>query len=176
MRRFVFFLITMILCTVCSCNAEKSISQLTESYRSDVIEGEVRLEYNGLAIKAELDLCGNSFAVKVTQPEELAGMRITRTDGQITLEYLGMSVPFTSGEKLPVAQLVCVFDALREGAQESFTVTKHGEGYSVSYGGGIPFTAELDENGMLKSAVFTAREQRINAIFENMAVTEDNTV
>ena len=113
---------------------------------------------------------GMSIALFIEEPEELRGLSITETDGEVTAEFEGMTVAFPA-EKLPSAAPFLLFCEALETLQapNAFSVKSQKDGVSVT---AKRFSAELDpKTAALQTLEFPAEQVRFS--LENVVFSEE---
>ncbi len=113
---------------------------------------------------------GLSIIFSVEEPEELRGLSITKTDGEVTAEYEEMAVVFPA-EKLPSAAPFLLFCEALETLQtpNAFSVKCRRNDVSAT---AERFSAEFDpETAALQTLEFPAEQVRFS--FENVVFSEE---
>lgn len=166
----------MMLITFSGCNnGIPEVFDLVKQYKFAETKGNATLKYNDMKILTEFSIFGNSASVKITEPAELSNMRIIKTDGEITLEYMNMRVPFKDMDRLPAAGIICIFDTLINAlyGDEHFKVSEKDNEYEIKYDGAFPFTATVKKDGMIKDAKYKSRGIEIAVVFDNISIEKE---
>lgn len=143
--RFAALLVAvMLILTACSPKGKVNPPDLKRSFLCTA-----EMDYDGMTIKAQFDRTAvGVWSAEVLEPERLKGMRLEMKDGEVKLNFLGLSFAVPK-KALPVkAAAEQIFDVL-DNAADSVGTEFSKKGNTIEAAGeadGNPYTFSLDAN------------------------------
>lgn len=120
-HKLIIAAIGIILVALCGCQKKlnsEDANTAAQKFSAD-FSSKADIRYRETGSKITLERKGEQFNLTFCGGDELDGMKFTlnTSDGSGTAEFNGVSVPFESGENMPVKVLADVFNVIKDSQQ-----------------------------------------------------------